>query len=51
MQLEIRNAVERDRLLYNAFDFTAGALIAILFGQHAVDMRSSRPAAAGREEI
>jgi hypothetical protein len=31
MQLEIRNALERDRLLYNAFDFTAGALIAILF--------------------
>jgi predicted RND superfamily exporter protein len=31
MQLEIRNAVERDRLLYNAFGFTAGALIAILF--------------------
>src|SRR5882757_1313003 len=31
MQLEIRNAVERDRLLYNAFGFAAGALIAILF--------------------
>jgi len=31
VQLEIRNAVERDRLLYNAFGFTAGALIAILF--------------------
>src|SRR3979411_2001638 len=31
MQLEIRNAVERDRLLYNAFGFSAGALIAIVF--------------------
>lgn len=31
MQLEIRNAVERDRLLYNSFGFAAGALIAILF--------------------
>jgi uncharacterized protein len=31
MQLEIRNAVERDRLVYNAFGFAAGALIAILF--------------------
>src|ERR1700682_6421707 len=31
MQLEIRNAVERDRLLYNAFGFAAGALIAIVF--------------------
>ncbi len=31
MQLEIRNAVERDRLLYNAVGFGAGCLIAILF--------------------
>ncbi|HLN10148.1 MAG TPA: MMPL family transporter [Xanthobacteraceae bacterium] len=31
MQLEIRNAVERDRLLYNAFRFAAGCLIAITF--------------------
>jgi predicted RND superfamily exporter protein len=31
MQLEIRNAVERDTLLYNAFGFFAGCLIAILF--------------------
>ena len=31
MQLEIRNAVERDRLIYNAFGFAAGCLIAILF--------------------
>ena len=31
MQLEIRNAVERDRLLYNAIGFVAGCLIAILF--------------------
>src|SRR4030088_2122173 len=31
MQLEIRNAVERDRLFYNAFGFAAGALIAIVF--------------------
>jgi predicted RND superfamily exporter protein len=31
MQLEIRNAVERDRLLYNTIGFTAGCLIAIAF--------------------
>ena len=31
MQLEIRNAVERDRLLYNAIGFIAGCLIAIVF--------------------
>jgi hypothetical protein len=31
MQLEIRNAVERDRLIYNAFGFAAGCLIAIAF--------------------
>jgi predicted RND superfamily exporter protein len=31
MQLEIRTAVERDRLIYNAFGFAAGCLIAILF--------------------
>lgn len=31
MQLEIRNAVERDRILYNAVGFVAGCLIAILF--------------------
>ncbi len=31
MQLEIRNAVERDRLMYNAFGFAAGCLIAIIF--------------------
>src|SRR5581483_1098928 len=31
MQLEIRNAVERDRLIYNAAGFLAGCLIAILF--------------------
>src|SRR3982075_3923323 len=31
MQLEIRNAVERDRLFYNAFGFSAGAFIAIVF--------------------
>jgi uncharacterized protein len=31
MQLEIRNAVERDRLLYNAFGFLAGCAIAIAF--------------------
>ena len=31
MQLEIRNAVERDRLLYNAIGFGAGCLIAIAF--------------------
>ena len=33
MQLEIRNAVERDRLIYNAFGFAAGCLIAIVFFQ------------------
>ncbi len=31
MQLEIRNALERDRLLYNAIGFIAGCLIAIIF--------------------
>jgi hypothetical protein len=31
MQLEIRNAVERDRLIWNAAGFIAGCLIAILF--------------------
>jgi len=31
MQLEIRNAVERDRLIYNAVGFIAGCLIAIAF--------------------
>ena len=31
MQLEIRTAVERDRLVYNATGFIAGCLIAILF--------------------
>ena len=31
MQLEIRNAVERDRMIYNAFGFGAGCLIAIAF--------------------
>jgi predicted RND superfamily exporter protein len=31
MQLAIRNAVERDRLLYNTIGFAGGCLIAILF--------------------
>ena len=31
MQLEIRNAVERDRLIWNAAGFVAGCLIAIVF--------------------
>ena len=31
MQLEIRNALERDRLLYNTIGFLAGCTIAILF--------------------
>jgi predicted RND superfamily exporter protein len=31
MQLEIRNAVERDRLIYNAIGFIAGCAIAVLF--------------------
>src|SRR3954466_15390132 len=31
MQLEIRNAVERDSILYNSIGFAAGALIAIAF--------------------
>lgn len=31
MQLEIRNAVERDRLIYNSIGFIAGCLIAIAF--------------------
>ena len=31
MQLEIRNAVERDRVIYNALGFFGGCLIAIVF--------------------
>lgn len=31
MQLEIRNAVERDRLIYNAIGFIAGCAIAVIF--------------------
>lgn len=31
MQLEIRNALERDRVIYNAIGFAAGCLIAIAF--------------------
>jgi len=31
MQLEIRDAVERDRLIYNAFGFALGCLIAVVF--------------------
>ena len=31
MQLEIRNAIQRDRLVYNTLGFIAGCLIAILF--------------------
>ena len=31
MQLEIRNAVERDRLVYNGLGFVVGAIIAYLF--------------------
>src|SRR5262249_30509467 len=31
MQLEIRTAVERDRLIYNSIGFVAGCLIAIVF--------------------
>ena len=35
MQLEIRKAVERDRIIYNAFGFIAGCLIAIVFFRRA----------------
>ena len=31
MQLEIRNAIERDRLIYNTLGFIAGCLIAVTF--------------------
>src|SRR5690349_3911306 len=31
MQLEIRNAIERDRLIYNTLGFIAGCLIAVMF--------------------
>lgn len=31
MQYEIRNAIERDRLIYNALGFVVGCLIAVLF--------------------
>ena len=34
MQLEIREAVERDRLVYNTAGFLAGCFIAILFFRH-----------------
>ena len=34
MQLEIREAVERDRLDHNTMGFLAGCLIAILFFRH-----------------
>ena len=34
MQLEIREAVEHDRLVYNTVGFLAGCLIAILFFRH-----------------
>ena len=35
MQLEIRNAIERDRLIYNAAGFVAGCVIAIVFFRRA----------------
>ena len=35
MQLEIRQAIERDRVLYNAAGFAAGCLIAIVFFRRA----------------
>jgi uncharacterized protein len=35
MQLEIRNAVERDRVIYNSVGFAAGCLIAMLFFRRA----------------
>ena len=31
MQLEIRNAIERDRLIYNSLGFITGCLIAVMF--------------------
>jgi len=31
MQLEIRNAVERDRIVYNVIGFVAGCIIAVIF--------------------
>ncbi len=34
MQLEIRNAVERDRLIYNVLGFVIGALVAMAFFRH-----------------
>jgi uncharacterized protein len=41
MQLEIRNAVERDRVIYNAAGFAAGCLIAILFFRRASFMATA----------
>lgn len=35
MQLEVRNALERDRVVYNAAGFAAGCLIAIVFFRRA----------------
>ena len=48
MQLEIRNAVERDRLIYNAIGFVAGCLIAILFFRRVSFMIIAAGAAADR---
>ena len=49
MQLEIRNAVERDRLIYNAIGFVAGCLIAILFFRRVSFMIIAAGAAADRD--
>src|SRR4029078_357974 len=43
MQLEIRNAVERDTLLYNTIGFAAGCLIAILFFRRILFMIIAAP--------
>ena len=48
MQLEIRNAIERDRLIYNALGFIAGCLIAVMFFRRVSFMIIAAGAAARR---
>jgi uncharacterized protein len=38
IQLEIRNAIERDRIIYDVVRFTVGCLIAIVFLRRAAFM-------------
>ena len=52
MQLEIRNAVERDQILYNGLGLLFGALIAVIFFRRVSLMLRRRAAAsAGRAVV